>query len=122
MCRPTTLQSSVAIAMCRKTCFPQIVLLQCKAKPYPDFQNLESHCKILGCHFDTHKRLKKHCSEGREFTYSAGVKHSVSCLLHANAFNTCGERTQRLIFQQPRVAIDNTYRILHSQERKCSLT
>jgi len=54
------LEPSVAIAMCRKTCFPpQIVLLQYKAKPYPGFQNLECHCKIIGCHFDTQKRLKK---------------------------------------------------------------
>jgi len=25
---------------------------------YLDFQNLGCHCKILGCHFDTPKRLK----------------------------------------------------------------
>ena len=44
-----TLQPSVAIAMCRKTRFPpQIVLLQYKVKPYPGFQNLGCHCKILG--------------------------------------------------------------------------
>jgi len=45
--------------MCRKTCFLPIVLLQYKAKPYLGFQNLGRHCKILGCHFDTQKRLKK---------------------------------------------------------------
>ena len=49
LCRPITLQPSVAIAMCRKTCLSQIVLLRCKAKPYLAF---------LGCHFDTNKRLK----------------------------------------------------------------
>jgi len=42
--------------------FSQIVLLQYKAKPYLlGFQNLGCHCKILGCHFDTQKRLKNHC-------------------------------------------------------------
>ena len=55
LCQKITSQPSVAIATCRKTCFRQIVLLQYKAKPY---QNLGCHCKILGCHFDTHKRLK----------------------------------------------------------------
>jgi len=49
------LQPSVAVAMCRKTCFPQFILLQYKAKPYLSFQNLGCHCKILGCHFDTLK-------------------------------------------------------------------
>ena len=49
---PVTLQPSVVIDASRKTCLSQIVLLQCKAKPYLGFQN-------LGCHFDTHKRLKK---------------------------------------------------------------
>ena len=53
------LHSSVAVATCRKTFFPQFVLLQYKAKPYLAFQNLRCHHKILGCHFDTHKRLKK---------------------------------------------------------------
>ena len=57
--RLLTLQPSVAMATGRKTCFPQIVLLQYKAKPYLDFQNLGCNCKILGCHFDTPKRLKK---------------------------------------------------------------
>jgi len=55
-----TLQPSVAIATCRKICFPQFVLLQYKTKPYLGFQNLGCHSKILGCHFDTQKRLKKH--------------------------------------------------------------
>jgi len=59
MCRPITLQSSDAIAMCRKVRFPQIVLLRYKVKPHLGFQNLGCHCKILGCHFDTQKRLKK---------------------------------------------------------------
>jgi len=27
--------------------------------------NLGCHCKILGCHFDTQKRLKKHCTSLR---------------------------------------------------------
>jgi len=31
-----------------------------QAKPYLGFQKLECHCKILGCHFDTQKRLRKH--------------------------------------------------------------
>ena len=53
------LRPSVAIATCRKTCFPQIVLVQNKAKPYLGFQNVRCHFKILGCHFDTQKRLKK---------------------------------------------------------------
>jgi len=44
------LQPSVAIATCRKTCFPQIVLLEYEAKPYLGFQSLGCHCKILGCH------------------------------------------------------------------------
>jgi len=51
--RPITFQLSVAIATCRKACFPQIVLLQYKAKPYLGSQNLGCQCKILGCHFDT---------------------------------------------------------------------
>ena len=59
-CRPIILQPSVAIARCRKTCFPQIVLLQGKVKPYLSLQNLVCHCKILRWHFDTQKRLK-HC-------------------------------------------------------------
>jgi len=45
------------------TCFPQIVLLQYKAMPYLGFQNLGCHCRNLGCHFDTSKRLK-HCQKG----------------------------------------------------------
>ena len=53
------LQPSVAVATCRKSFFPQFVLLQYKAKPYLGFQNLGCHCKILGCHFDTQKRLRK---------------------------------------------------------------
>ena len=53
------LQPSVAVAMCRKTCFPQFVFLQYKVKPYLGFQNLGCHCKILGCHFDIQIRLKK---------------------------------------------------------------
>jgi len=57
--RPITLQPSIAIATCRKTCLSQVVLLQYKAKPYIDFQNLGCHCKSLGCHFDTHQRLWK---------------------------------------------------------------
>ena len=60
MFRPITLQPSVAIATCRKTSFPKIVLLRYKAKPYLGFQNLGCHCKILGCHFGTQKRPKKH--------------------------------------------------------------
>ena len=56
--RPKSWQPSVAIVTFRKTCFPQIILLQYKAKPYLGFQNLGCHCKILGCHFDTQKRLK----------------------------------------------------------------
>jgi len=36
-----------------------MVLLQYNAKPYLGFQNLGCHYKILGCHFDTQKRLKK---------------------------------------------------------------
>ena len=36
-CRHITLQPFVAIATCKKTCFPQIVLLQYKAKPYLGF-------------------------------------------------------------------------------------
>ena len=59
-CLPITLQPSVAISTCRKTCLSQFVLLQYKAKPYLGFQNLGCHCKILGCHFDTQKDLKKH--------------------------------------------------------------
>jgi len=47
---------------CRKTCLSQIVLLQYKAKSYLGFQNLGCHCKILGCHFDTQKRLEKKLS------------------------------------------------------------
>jgi len=62
LCRLITLQPSVAIPKCRKTCFPQIVVLQYKTKPDLGFQNLGCHCKILGCHFDTQKRLKKHCN------------------------------------------------------------
>jgi len=58
-CLPITLQPSIAIATCRKTCFLQIVLLQGKVKPYLGLQNLGCHCKILGCHFDTQKRYKK---------------------------------------------------------------
>jgi len=47
--------------------FSQIILLQYKAKPYHlGFQNLGCHCKILGCHFDTQKRLKKHCAQLRD--------------------------------------------------------
>jgi len=57
--RPITLQPSVAIATFRKKCFPQVILLHYKAKPYLGFQNLGCHCKILGCHFDTQKRLKE---------------------------------------------------------------
>ena len=30
-----------------------------QGKTYLGFQNLGCHCKILGCHFDTQKRLKK---------------------------------------------------------------
>jgi len=49
------------MAACRKTCFPQIVLLQYRAKPYLlGFQNLGCHCKILECHFDAQTRLKKY--------------------------------------------------------------
>ena len=59
LCRPITLHPSVAIATCRKTCFPQISLLQYKSKPHLGFQNLGCRCKILGCLFDTQKRLKK---------------------------------------------------------------
>jgi len=33
-----------------------------QAKPHFGFQNLGCHCKFLGCHFDTQKRLKKHWS------------------------------------------------------------
>jgi len=55
------LQPSVVIATCRKTYLSQIILLQYKAKPYPDCQNLWCHCKIVGCHFDTKNGLKKHC-------------------------------------------------------------
>ena len=43
----------------RKTCLSQILLLQYKANPYFGFQDLGCHCKILGCHFDTQKRLEK---------------------------------------------------------------
>jgi len=67
LCRPITLQPSVAIAMCRKACFPQIVLLQYKAKPHLGFQNLGCHFKILRCHFDTQKRLKKHWVNASHF-------------------------------------------------------
>jgi len=43
-----------------KTCFPQIVrLFQYKEKLHLGFQNKGYHCKILGCYFDTQKRLKK---------------------------------------------------------------
>ena len=56
-----TLQPSVATTTCRKTCFPQIVLIQGKVKPYLGFQKLGCHCKMIGCHFDTQKRQKKHC-------------------------------------------------------------
>jgi len=52
------LQPSVVIATCRKTYLSQIILLQYKAKPYPDCQNLWCHCKIVGCHFDTKNGLK----------------------------------------------------------------
>ena len=52
LCRPITLQPSVATATCWKPCVSQIVLLQYKAQPYLGFQN-------LGCHFDTQKRPKK---------------------------------------------------------------
>jgi len=38
MCRSITLQTSVAIATCRKACFPQIVLLHYKAKQYLGFR------------------------------------------------------------------------------------
>jgi len=31
-----------------------------KARPYLGFHNLGFHFKILGCHFDSLKRLKKH--------------------------------------------------------------
>jgi len=48
--------------MCKKACFPQIILLQYRAKPYLGFQNFGYHRKILECHFDTQKRLKKHCA------------------------------------------------------------
>jgi len=58
-----TLQPFVEIAACRKTYFPQIVLLQDKEKPYFGFQKLGCHCKNLRCHFDTQKRLKKHFLE-----------------------------------------------------------
>ena len=59
--RLIALRPSVTIATCRKTCSPQIVLLQHKVKSYLGFQNLGCHCKILGCHFDTQKQLKQHC-------------------------------------------------------------
>jgi len=36
-----------------------MVSLRYKAKPNLGFQNLECHCKIIGCRFDTQKRLKK---------------------------------------------------------------
>ena len=75
------LQLSIATATCRKTCLSQIVLLQYKAKPYLGFQNLGCHCKILGCHFDTHKRLKKtlvwiFCARNLVFCFS--FRHSVT--------------------------------------------
>jgi len=59
ICRPITLQPSVAIATCRKPCFPQMASLQHKAKPNLGFRNLGCHCKIMRCHFDTQKRFKK---------------------------------------------------------------
>ena len=62
LCRPITLQPSVAIAACRKTYFPQIVLLQRKVKPHLGFQNLGCHCPNLGCHFDTQNWLQKLCN------------------------------------------------------------
>ena len=63
-CRPITLQPSVAMARCRKTCLSEIVLLQYKAKLYLGFKNLRCHCKMLGCHFESQKRFKKTLAEG----------------------------------------------------------
>ena len=57
LCRPI-IAAAVAIVTCKKTYFPQIVLIQYKAKPHLGYQNLGCHCKILGCHFDTQNGLK----------------------------------------------------------------
>jgi len=59
------------------------------AKPYLGFQNLGFHCKILGCHFDTQKRLKKHWTlkfcfivvEALDFLYSYIPRCTMQVLL-----------------------------------------
>jgi len=59
----------------------QVVLLQYKAKPYLGFQNLGCHYKMLGCHFDIQKRLKKHWIHAIiVFVYVVwGLGHEVLC-------------------------------------------
>ena len=70
------MQPSVAKATCRKTCLSQIILLQYKAKPYLGFQNLGRHSKILGCHFDTQKRLEKTLSYALKVSYFYAVQNT----------------------------------------------
>ena len=68
-----TLQPFVEIAACRKTYFPQIVLLQDKEKPYLGFQKLGCHCKNLRCHFDTQKRPCSYTRTPRYLTPRSGA-------------------------------------------------
>ena len=101
--RPMTLQPFVAIAMCRRTCFPpQIVLLQYKAKPYPGFQNLGCHSKIWGCHSDTQKRLKKHCPCVRFSDYGfchKFIKMRATSFLSFSCWNEFFYDCKRLVYR-----------------------
>jgi len=56
---PIALHRSVAIATCRKPCFPQSVLLL--GKTINCLSEFRLSLENFGCHFDTQKRLKKHC-------------------------------------------------------------
>ena len=51
-----------------------------QAKPHFGIQNLGCHCKFLGCHFDTQKRLKK--NTGRMNSYL--VLYQMAMLLNHN--------------------------------------
>jgi len=54
-----------------------------KSKTYLGFQKLGCHSKILGCHFDTLKRLKKTLYFMIEFFRSEGFANT-SCIVRVD--------------------------------------
>jgi len=106
LCRPITLQPSVAIATCRKTNFPQFVLIQYKAKPYFGFQNLGCHCKILGCHFDTQKLLEKHCTTVSIRSQTKLRRHFFNCQ-YPYIFMKAKNCTKNVLFSETDVCFVN---------------